>query len=103
MDARVPLSPEELDLALAELPGWTHQEAHIVATFQMPTFALGIDLVSRAAVSAEAANHHPDIDVRWRSVTFRLGSHDVDAITIRDVNLARRIQAHAQDLGWAIP
>jgi 4a-hydroxytetrahydrobiopterin dehydratase len=64
---------------------------------------LGIELVTRAATSAEAANHHPDIDVRWRSVTFRLTTHDAGGVTMRDVHLARRIQGHATSLGWVSP
>jgi 4a-hydroxytetrahydrobiopterin dehydratase len=94
------MSPQEVDTALANLTGWVRDGAGITATFTMETFPLAIDLVTRAATSAEAANHHPDIDVRWRSVTFRLTTHDVGGVTPRDINLARRIQGHATSLGW---
>jgi len=44
---------------------------------------------------AEAADHHPDIEIRYRAVTLRLSSHDADGITRRDVSLAREIDALA--------
>jgi 4a-hydroxytetrahydrobiopterin dehydratase len=94
------MGPQEVDSALANLTGWERDGSVITATFTMETFPLGIELVTRAATSAEAAKHHPDIDVRWRSVTFRLTTHDVGGITPRDINLARRIQGHATSLGW---
>ena len=97
------LTAQETDAALANLPGWNRQGDAIVASFTMDTFPLGIELVRRAANSAEAANHHPDIDVRWRTITFRLTTHESGGLTPRDVNLARRIQGHATALGWVVP
>ena len=97
------LSPVQLSEALTGLSGWSPSGDAITATYQMESFPLGIELVRRAATSAEAANHHPDIDVRWRAVTFRLSTHDRGGVTMRDVNLARRIQGHATALGWVVP
>lgn len=97
------LTEEQADAALANLPGWTRDADSIEATYTMETFPLGIELVCKAATSAEAAGHHPDIDVRWRSVTFRLTTHDSGGLTMRDINLARRIQSHATSLGWVVP
>lgn len=97
------LTEQEALAALANLPGWTRQGDAITASYTMETFPAGIELVRRAANSAEAANHHPDIDVRWRTVTFRLTTHDSGGLTPRDVNLARRIQGHAMALGWVLP
>lgn len=103
MTDAIALPRAALDEALADLPGWGRSGEMLAATFTMPTFPLGIELVSRAAVSAEAANHHPDIDVRYCSITFHLTTHEVGAVTVRDVNLARRILAHARALGWEEP
>ncbi len=88
---------------LTSLTGWTARDGGIEATFVMESFPAAIDLVRRAATSAEAADHHPDIDVRWRSVTFRLTTHESGGVTRRDLNLARRIQGHATSLGWVVP
>ncbi|MCU0283563.1 MAG: 4a-hydroxytetrahydrobiopterin dehydratase [Candidatus Nanopelagicales bacterium] len=97
------LSDVEAEQALAGLAGWRREGAAITATYAMESFPLGIELVRRAANSAEAANHHPDIDVRYRRVTFRLTTHDAGGLTPRDVHLARRIQGHATALGWVVP
>ena len=97
------LTEQEAATALANLPGWTRQGDVIAASFTMESFPLGIELVRRAANSAEAANHHPEIDVRWRTITFRLTTHESGGLTPRDVNLAKRIQGHATALGWVVP
>jgi len=55
------------------------------------SFPEAIDWVVAVAEAAEHADHHPDIDIRWRTVTFRLTTHDAGALTILDVNLARDI------------
>ena len=66
----------------------------------MPTFPAGILLVDRAAELAEAANHHPDINIRWRRVTFVLTTHDSGGLTNKDLSLAQGIHAAALALGW---
>jgi len=97
------LTEQEARTALANLPGWVKDGQSLVGSFVMESFPLGIELVRRAANSAEAANHHPDIDVRWCTVTFRLTTHESGGLTPRDVNLAKRIQGHATALGWIVP
>ena len=49
------------------------------------------------ADAAERADHHPDIDIRWRTVTFRLSTHDAGAVTVLDVSLARAIDEIVHD------
>jgi 4a-hydroxytetrahydrobiopterin dehydratase len=94
------LSAEDVDSAIAGHPAWIRQGDSITATYRMPTFALGIELVTHAAAAAERANHHPDIDVRWRTVSFRLSTHDAGGITQHDLDLARQIDEAAIRLGW---
>lgn len=94
------LSAQDLDAALVGLRSWTRKGDAITATYRMPTFLLGIDLVNRAAEAAERANHHPDIDVRWRAVSFRLSTHDSGGVTQLDLDLARQIDDAAAQLGW---
>ena len=55
------------------------------------SFPEAIGWVVAVAEAAEHADHHPDIDIRWRTVTFRLSTHDAGALTILDVDLARDI------------
>ena len=56
-----------------------------------PTFRDAIALVNRVADAAEAADHHPDIDIRWRRVTFRLTTKASDGLTARDLDMAATI------------
>lgn len=93
MDEIAPLTPNELDAALRSLPHWSREGDAIVRRLTAPTFTHAIAWVVEIADLAEAEQHHPDIDIRWRAVTLRLSTHQVGAITARDVDLARRIDA----------
>ena len=69
------------------------------AHFRTGSFAKGIALVDAIGELADAANHHPDVDLRLAGVTVRTSSHDVQGLSERDVALARRISAAARELG----
>lgn len=95
-----PTPPELLDektvqQQLGTLPGWSGSARGIERTFTAPEFLAGIDLVTVVAAAAEELDHHPDIDIRWRSVTFRLSTHSVGGVTNLDLDLARRISGLA--------
>ncbi|WP_067839921.1 4a-hydroxytetrahydrobiopterin dehydratase [Nocardia lijiangensis] len=85
------LSDAEIADALTGLPNWSRSGDNITRTIKAASFPAGIDLVRRVADAAEAANHHPDIDVRWRNVTFTLSTHAVGGLTALDFGLAREI------------
>ncbi|BCK53426.1 4a-hydroxytetrahydrobiopterin dehydratase [Nocardia wallacei] len=91
------LSEDEIRTALEELPDWTHTGNSIARTVEAPSFLAGIELVRRVAAEAESANHHPDIDIRWRRVTFTLSTHSEGGLTRLDVELARAIDRLAQE------
>ncbi|MGN6132584.1 MAG: 4a-hydroxytetrahydrobiopterin dehydratase [Nocardioidaceae bacterium] len=87
-----PLTQDEVDRALAhELPQWSQDGDSLVRSVEAPSFLEGIELVRRVAQVAEELDHHPDIDIRWRTVTFRLSTHSAGAITMRDTRLAADI------------
>ena len=67
--------------------------------FRTGSFNKGVDLVVRIGALADAANHHPDVDLRYPSVTVRLSTHEVDGLSERDIALAREISAAAAELG----
>lgn len=92
------LTETELAEALTTLPDWTRDGDVLTRTVQAPTFLAGIELVRQVAEAAEAANHHPDIDIRWRKVTFALSTHDSGGLTALDVELARKIDQLAAQL-----
>jgi 4a-hydroxytetrahydrobiopterin dehydratase len=87
------LSRAEIEAALRELPGWSLREGMIVKTFAHRTFPEAILFVSAVAHLAEAADHHPDVDIRYTKVTLALTTHDSGGITARDVALARRVES----------
>ncbi|MFJ4652396.1 4a-hydroxytetrahydrobiopterin dehydratase [Nocardia sp. NPDC088792] len=86
-----PFSEEEIAKALTDLPEWTRTGDSISRTVQAPSFLAGIELVRRVAEAAEAADHHPDIDIRWRRITFTLSTHSAGGLTGLDAALAREI------------
>ena len=85
------LSADEVAAGLAELDGWTGGPSGITRTAALPTFLSAIAVVDRVAVVAEQADHHPDIDIRWRNLTFACATHSAGGVTHKDLVLARRI------------
>jgi pterin-4a-carbinolamine dehydratase len=69
------------------------------AHFKTGSFRVGVELVNAIGQLADAANHHPDVDLRYPGVTVRLMTHEVGGLSARDVELARQISAAARDLG----
>jgi len=86
------LADTDVESALAGLPGWERSGDEIVKVFERPSFADAIAFVVRVGFLAEAADHHPDLDVRWRRVRVALTTHDAGGLTVLDVDLARRIE-----------
>ncbi|NMH98527.1 4a-hydroxytetrahydrobiopterin dehydratase [Pseudonocardia acidicola] len=77
--------------ALDGLPGWERDGDSFVRTAKLPSFPAAIAVVDRVAAIAEERDHHPDIDIRWRTLTFRLSTHSAGGLTELDVGLARAI------------
>ncbi|MQA24841.1 MAG: 4a-hydroxytetrahydrobiopterin dehydratase [Micromonosporaceae bacterium] len=90
------LSASDVATALRSTPGWTGDTQEIARTVKAPEFLTGIRLVDAVADAAEQADHHPDIDIRWRSVTFRLATHSEGGVTRNDIELAQRINELAE-------
>jgi 4a-hydroxytetrahydrobiopterin dehydratase len=89
------LSDAQIDAALGGLPGWERDGDEIVKTYERPSFASAIAFVVRVGFLAEQANHHPDLDIRWRKVRVALTTHDAGGLTQHDVDLAIAIEAEA--------
>jgi 4a-hydroxytetrahydrobiopterin dehydratase len=77
--------------ALDELPGWERDGDALVRTAELPSFPIAIEVVDRVAAVAEKRDHHPDIDIRWRTLTFRCSTHSEGGLTQLDVDLAKAI------------
>jgi 4a-hydroxytetrahydrobiopterin dehydratase len=85
------LDDEQVTDSLKELTDWRRDGDAIVRTAKLPSFPAAIEAVRAVAEVAEARNHHPDIDIRWRTVTFRCSTHSEGGITGFDIELAREI------------
>ena len=85
------VDPEELESLLKKLPEWDHEEKSIVRVFEFDEFMEGIDFVDAVAEIAEEAEHHPDIDIRWCTITVRLTTHDAGGLTEFDFDVAKKI------------
>jgi 4a-hydroxytetrahydrobiopterin dehydratase len=92
----VPSLPDDtIDQRLQALPGWSRDGDEIVKTYELPSFPDAIAFVSRVADLAEQANHHPDLDIRYRNVRVALSTHSEGGITDKDFALAAEIEATA--------
>jgi 4a-hydroxytetrahydrobiopterin dehydratase len=81
----------EREVAEAGLVDWSLRPDGLHTRLVANDFATGLRLVQQIGAAAEAADHHPDLDLRYAYVDERLMSHDVGAVTDRDVRLARTI------------
>ena len=77
----------------SSLPTWQVTEGQLVREIQAPTFAIAIKWVVAIAQAAEEMDHHPDIDIRWRTLRISLITHSTGCLTALDVDLAHRIDA----------
>ncbi len=93
------LSADEVDTQLAGLDGWRREGDAIVATVEAPDFPAAIRVVDTVADEAEQMNHHPDIDIRWRTTHWLLTTHDAGGLTQLDIEMAHRISAAARAQG----
>jgi 4a-hydroxytetrahydrobiopterin dehydratase len=89
------MSDTEVKTALGDLPGWELVGADIVKEYKFADFVAAIAFVNRLADRAEAANHHPDIDIRWNKVRLALSTHSEGGLTQNDFALAREIEGLA--------
>ena len=87
------LTEAERAAARAELPGWTFSEKRIERSFRFADFSEAFAFMTRVALAAEKADHHPDWSNGWNRVDIALSSHDAGGVTERDIALARAIDA----------
>jgi 4a-hydroxytetrahydrobiopterin dehydratase len=90
------LTEQEIAAGLEKLPGWSREGNAIRRSYSFRTFAEGIRFVDRVATEADRADHHPDIDLRWTTVTMTLSTHSAGGLTRKDFALAAAIDAAAR-------
>jgi 4a-hydroxytetrahydrobiopterin dehydratase len=87
------LSDTEVKTALADLPGWELVGSDIVREYKFADFKAALAFVNQVGERAEAANHHPDIDIRWNKVKLALSTHSEGGLTNNDFALAAEIES----------
>jgi len=81
--------------AMAGVPGWTLEGHAIRRQFTLGSFADAIAFVTRLAFDAEAADHHPDIQINYKRVTLIYSTHSEGGLTQKDFDGARTADAIA--------
>ena len=76
---------------LAKTPGWELKEGQITRLYKLSGFKEALTFVNRVGELAEAADHHPDIDIRYSKVRLTLSTHSAGGLTAKDFSLASRI------------
>ncbi len=82
------VSDQEISAFLEAHPAWDREDKEITRTYEFSDFNESMGFVTRIAMEAEKANHHPDIDIRWNKVTLTLSTHDAGGLTAKDLDLA---------------
>ncbi len=77
----------------ADHPDWVREDETIFNTRRFDTFAAAMGFVTGIGILADSADHHPDIDIRYRNVTTSLTTHSERALTPKDLELATAIDA----------
>jgi 4a-hydroxytetrahydrobiopterin dehydratase len=85
------LNAAEIEEVLKTHPAWKLQGGKLVREWAFKDFVEAMKFVNRVATVAEAAGHHPDIDIRYNQVLLGLVSHDAGGITKRDIAMASTI------------
>ena len=86
------LGDAEISARLKRLKGWKHDGEFIIKVFEFDRFMDGIDFLNRVAVVAEKEEHHPDIHVRYTTVTLSVQTHSEGGVTQWDLDLAEAIE-----------
>ncbi len=93
------LTRADIDAALEEQHlNWARQDDVLVTTVKLHDFAAALAFVNAVGAAAEAANHHPDIDIRWNTVRLALTTHDSSGLTLLDLALAGAIDRLRPDV-----
>lgn len=81
----------EINEFLGQTPDWSREDNSIVADFKFKDFNQAMGFVTRVALAAEKADHHPDIDIRWSTVRLVLSTHSEGGLTRKDFDLGAKI------------
>ena len=84
----MPLDTAARETFLSDHADWELDGETISRTYEFGDFPPAVAFVTEVAFAAEAADHHPDIDIRWNKVTLALTTHSEKSLTEKDTDLA---------------
>jgi 4a-hydroxytetrahydrobiopterin dehydratase len=87
------LSISEIEEGLKALPGWSIQNGNLTKQFELSSFPDLVSFIVKIGFIAEAANHHPDLLINYRRLTFMLSTHSLGGVSDKDLELAKQIEA----------
>jgi len=99
MGGMATLSDDEVTAGLADLDGWALDGDRITREYRFGGFPQAVAFVVRLSYPAEAADHHPDFDIRYNRVRISLSTHSEGGVTAKDLDLARVAHALAGECG----
>jgi 4a-hydroxytetrahydrobiopterin dehydratase len=91
--ATPPLSAEDAEALLPQIPGWALEGVTLQRAFRFKDFVAAMAFVNRVAERAEAEGHHPDIHIAWNRVRLELTTHAIKGLSENDFILAAKINA----------
>jgi 4a-hydroxytetrahydrobiopterin dehydratase len=86
------LEKHEIEERLKKLPGWSIKDGSLHRAFQFTDFSAAFGFMTRAALAAEAMNHHPDWSNVWNKVVVNLSTHSIGGLSKLDFELAEKMQ-----------
>lgn len=87
------LSKEQIEEQLESLPEWELKDKTIEKTYEFDGFIGAMGFLNAVATTAEGAQHHPDMTIRYNKVTMSLSTHSEGGLTAKDFDLASKIEA----------
>lgn len=87
------LSKEQIEEQLEFLPGWELKDNTIEKTYEFDDFIGAMGYLNAVAATAEGAQHHPDMTIRYNKVTMSVSTHSEGGLTAKDFDLASKIEA----------
>lgn len=88
-----PIPEAEIASRLNSLGSWRRHGDEITRTFEFPDFRASLAFVNKTGELAEAAGHHPDIDIRYNKVRLALTTHDAGGLSQKDFDLAAKVNS----------
>ncbi|MGW6746095.1 4a-hydroxytetrahydrobiopterin dehydratase [Streptomyces sp. NPDC055025] len=91
--ATEPLSPQEIETRLRDLPGWSLTDSRLTRTYRLGSHFAATAMVVHVARIQDELNHHSDLTLGYGSVTVAVHTHDAGgAVTVKDFALAGRVE-----------